>query len=60
MRSVIDRTVLAVITLFALTAGQASAGSITYNLVDMPDYQNGYTVSGSITTDGTTALHSRI
>jgi PEP-CTERM motif len=31
---------------------EASAGSITYNIVDMPADQNGFTTSGTITTDG--------
>jgi hypothetical protein len=31
---------------------EASAGSITYNVLDMPADQNGFTVSGTITTDG--------
>lgn len=30
----------------------ASAGSITYNFVNYPSVQSGYTVNGSITTDG--------
>ncbi len=29
------------------------AGSITYNVIDYPDQQDGYHVSGTITTDGT-------
>jgi hypothetical protein len=50
MRHIIGSSVLA---LFALATGDASAGSITYNIVNMPEYQSGYTVTGTITTDGT-------
>ena len=32
--------------------GEASAGSITYDILDMPADQNGFAVSGTITTDG--------
>jgi len=32
------------------------AGSTTYNLVNHPDYQDGWTLSGTITTDGTIGL----
>jgi PEP-CTERM motif len=53
MRRIIGRSVLAVLALFALATGDASAGSITYNIVNMPEYQGGYTVTGTITTDGT-------
>jgi hypothetical protein len=35
-------------------APPASGGSITYNIVNYPTLQNGYSVSGTITTDGTT------
>ncbi len=37
-------------------APSASGGSITYEMVDHPTLQNGYTVSGFITTDGTTGI----
>jgi PEP-CTERM motif len=53
LRHVVNRSVLAVLALFAAAAGDASAGSITYNTVNLPDYQFGYTVNGTITTDGT-------
>ena len=46
-------TVLTFLLSIAIT-GLASAGSITYDLVNYPAYQNGYTLSGFITTDGTT------
>ncbi len=32
------------------------AGSTTYNILNHPDYQNGWTLSGTITTDGTIGL----
>ena len=32
------------------------AGSTTYNIVNHPDYQDGWTLSGTITTDGTIGL----
>jgi hypothetical protein len=39
-----------------LTLPQAvMAGSVTYNLVSYPDLQNGWTLSGTIATEGTTA-----
>jgi len=34
-------------------ADGASAGSITYHILDFPAYQNGFNVTGTITTDGT-------
>jgi hypothetical protein len=37
-----------------LTPTEVGAGSITYNVVDYPTLQNGYTVSGTITTNGAT------
>jgi hypothetical protein len=36
------------------TASNAWAGPITYDWVDYPPLENGYTVSGTITTDGNT------
>jgi hypothetical protein len=42
-----------VVALFALATADASAGSITYNIINMPEYQSGVTVTGTITTDGT-------
>jgi hypothetical protein len=53
VRHLIDRSALAVLALLAVAAADASAGSITYNIVNMPDFQNGNTVGGTITTDGT-------
>jgi hypothetical protein len=42
------------LTLIALTyASTSHAASITYDLVNYPALQNGYTLSGTITTDGT-------
>src|SRR5262245_491848 len=38
----------------APTPTEVSAGSITYSLVDYPASQNGYTLEGSITTNGST------
>jgi hypothetical protein len=38
----------------ALTPTEVGAGSITYDIVNYPSLQNGYTVSGNITTDGST------
>jgi hypothetical protein len=50
MRNVLGRIAGLVLTFGILS--EASAGSITYNIVDMPADQNGFTVSGTITTDG--------
>src|SRR5712692_7438054 len=47
-------TVLAVFSL-ALLLGVVPGvigGTITYDFVDYPNYQNGYNISGSVTTDG--------
>ena len=51
-----QKTTLKAVTLFTLfTIPQAVlAGSITYDIVNYPDLQNGWTLSGTITTDGTT------
>jgi hypothetical protein len=38
----------------ALTPTEVGAASITYNVVNYPTLQNGFTVSGTITTDGST------
>jgi hypothetical protein len=38
----------------ALTPTEVSAASITYNIVNYPTLQNGFTVSGTITTNGAT------
>src|SRR5271157_3999787 len=48
-------TTLRAMTLFTLlTLPQAVlAGSMTYDIVNYPDLQNGWTLSGTITTDGT-------
>jgi len=46
------RTAAAACLLFV--AGRAGvAGPITYNFLNYPEFQNGYSLSGSITTDGT-------
>jgi hypothetical protein len=45
-------SVLAASVFIASGSGQAS-GDITYELVNNPAYQSGWTLSGSITTDGT-------
>jgi hypothetical protein len=50
MRNALGRIAVLVLT-FGICC-EASAGSIAYNLVDMPADQNGFTVSGTITTDG--------
>jgi hypothetical protein len=46
---------LAILSLFLTLSPTATTkgGSIVYNLQSYPDLQNGYTVSGTITTDGT-------
>jgi hypothetical protein len=36
-----------------LTLTEVGAASITYNVLNYPNLQNGYTVTGTITTDGT-------
>ena len=57
----VRRTVLAVLCLALLLGvvpGVARAGVITYDFVDYPAYQNGYDISGSITTDGFIGLVS--
>jgi hypothetical protein len=38
----------------ALTPTEVGAASITYSIVNYPKLQNGYTVTGTITTNGTT------
>ena len=50
MRNVLGR-IAGLVLAFGIFS-EASAGSITYNIVDMPADQNGFTVSGTITTDG--------
>ncbi|WP_165234436.1 PEP-CTERM sorting domain-containing protein [Aquisphaera insulae] len=44
---------LALVTL-ALLGSSARAGSMVYDFANYPDVQNGYNISGEITTDGTT------
>ena len=49
------RTTAILILIFggiALRAGDVTAGSITYTIVNYPSLQNGYTVEGTITTNG--------
>jgi hypothetical protein len=57
-RSVTIACLQFVVPLLLMTAGArapaALGGSITYNIVNYPELQNGYTVSGTITTDGQT------
>jgi hypothetical protein len=43
-----------ILVAIALIPTEVGAGSITYNVVNYPDLQNGYTVSGTITTNGAT------
>jgi hypothetical protein len=40
------------VLLVTFASGRAMAGIITYSLVDYPDLENGATLSGTITTDG--------
>jgi hypothetical protein len=40
----------------ALTPTEVGAASITYNVLNYPTLQNGYTVTGTITTDGSTGM----
>ena len=44
---------VAVLALFFVSGGSIVAGDITYSIVNDPIDQNGYTLSGTITTDGT-------
>jgi hypothetical protein len=48
----LHRLALAALIVCLATIGQASASSITYNILDMSANQSGYTVRGTITTDG--------
>lgn len=48
----LDRRFIAAFVFTMGIVGQASAGSITYDLVNYPDVQDGNTLSGTITTDG--------
>jgi PEP-CTERM motif len=43
----------AVLTLVMVNAGTVAGGDITYDVVNNPSLQNGFTVTGTITTDGT-------
>jgi len=45
---------LLTLTALAFRPAEVAAGSITYNVVNYPDLQNGNTVTGTITTDGAT------
>ena len=47
------RVRLIVICLLAVNAAPTFAAPITYNIVEHPALQNGHTLTGSITTDGT-------
>jgi hypothetical protein len=53
MRYAIDRSVIATLGLCVGMVGQASAGPITYDIANYPADQNGATLTGFITTDGT-------
>lgn len=53
MRRVFLRLFSTALVLFVTIVGQVSAGTITYAIVNYAADQNGATVSGSITTDGT-------
>src|SRR5271157_5673059 len=54
MRSTTNWFALAIVAtlLVASGSGQARGGDITYQLVNYPEYQNGWSLSGSITTNG--------
>jgi hypothetical protein len=52
MNNFMHRLALAALIVWLAMIGQASASSITYNILDMPANQSGFTVSGTITTDG--------
>ncbi len=58
MRSTTKNVILAIAAsmLAASGLGQARGGDITYNLVNYQSYQEGWTLSGSITTDGTLGI----
>ncbi len=47
-------TVAAIVGFQLIPASHSWAGPITYDFVDYPALENGYTVSGTITTDGNT------
>jgi hypothetical protein len=56
------RALLAALLALSLTCCSATncmGGSIVYNIVNYPDLQNGYTLSGTITTDGSSATDQR-
>src|SRR5271157_1915349 len=53
MRSTTKWFALAIAVTMLAASGQARGGDITYNLVNYPSAQEGWTLSGSITTDGT-------
>ena len=57
MKHVIYGSVMTTLLLMGVS-GLASAGPITYDLASYADYQNGYTLSGTITTDGTIGVIS--
>jgi hypothetical protein len=56
MRQVSLRSVLPALVLILGISTRASGGDLTYDLVNYPAAQNGYTLSGSITTDGTIGI----
>jgi hypothetical protein len=45
---------LLILAATSLTPREVGAASITYDVVNFPDLQNGYTVTGTITTNGAT------
>jgi hypothetical protein len=49
---------LLILAAIALIPTEAGAGSITYDVVNYPAVQNGITVSGTITTDGSTGVET--
>jgi hypothetical protein len=60
MRHKMNRTTLFAALSLAIAIGIAPASngaSIVYNVVDYPALQNGYTVSGTITTNGSIGTH---
>jgi len=51
---------LLILVAISLIPTEVGADSITYNVVNYPALQNGFTVSGTITTNGATQRRSRI
>ena len=57
MRAARTNALILILAGFALAPGKARA-DITYTIVDYPADENGYTVSGTITTDGSTGTET--